>query len=228
MTFLLADANLVFTAALGVVLVITLLEVVTTVFGASLSGLVDSILPDLSFDVDVDVDAGADIDAAQGASGPVAGFLGWLCVGKVPALVLLVAFLTGFGAAGLVVQSLVAQATGALLPGWFAAVPALAVALPVTRYLGLGLARIFPEHETYAVSANSFVGRSAVITLGTAAAGQPAEARLRDEHGSTHYVRVEPLDPDDRFPTGTEVVLRRREGSVFRAVAAHRSTEPGR
>lgn len=226
MSFLLADANLVFTAALGVVLVITLLEVVTTVFGASLSGLVDSILPDLSFDVDVD--AGADIDAAQGASGPVAGLLGWLCVGKVPALVLLIAFLTGFGAAGLVVQSLVAQATGALLPGWFAAVPALAVALPVTRYLGLGLARIFPEHETYAVSANSFVGRSAVITLGTAAAGQPAEARLRDEHGGTHYVRVEPLDPDDRFPAGTEIILRRREGSVFKAVAAHRSTEPVR
>jgi len=223
MSFLLDDANLVFTAALGVVLAIAALEVVTTLFGASLSGLVDSILPDMSFDLDAD----ADIDAAQGAGGPVGGILAWLCVGKVPALVLLIAFLTGFGAAGLVVQSLVAQATGALLPGWFAALPALAVALPATRFLGLGLARVFPEHETYAVSADSFVGRAAVITIGTAAAGQPAEARLRDEHGRTHYVRVEPLDPADSFPAGTEVVLRRKQDSVFKAVAAHHPEPAG-
>ena len=112
------------------------------------------------------------------------------------------------------------ESTGALLPGWFAAIPALALALPATRFLGLGFAKILPQNETYAVSSSDFLGKVAVVTLGTARAGLPAEAKLRDVHGNTHYVRVEPLRPAETFATGTAVVLKSRDGSVYKVDAA--------
>ena len=77
-----------------------------------------------------------------------------------------------------------------------------------------------PQNETYAVSSSDFLGKVAVITLGTARAGMPAEAKLHDAHGNTHYVRVEPLRPDDSFPTGTAVLLKTRENSVYKVDAA--------
>jgi hypothetical protein len=230
--FLLADGNAPFAVALGVVLVLGAVEILTALFGVGLSSLVDSVLPDfdgadiagpeVDADVDADLEAGAaDADGAAGAShGPVAGVFSWLCLGKVPALILLIAFLAAFGLAGTLIQALTAAASGATLPGWFAAIPALAVALPATRFFGLGFARVMPKEETYAVSDQSFVGRVAVVTLGTAAADRPAEAKVKDEHGRTHYVRVAPADPAQSFPAGTTVLLRAKDGAVFRAVAA--------
>lgn len=210
--FLLATSNLPFTAALGVMLVIGVMEAVGLMFGADLASAVDSVLPDLDLDADLNVEGGA-------APGPLAAALGWLCVGKVPALILLICFLLAFGLAGLGVQALVRESTGDLLPGWFAAIPALAIGLPATRFLGLGFAKILPQDETYAVSESAFLGKVATVTMGTARAGLPAEAKLRDAHGNTHYVRVEPLRPAESFAAGTAVVLKAREGAVYKVEA---------
>lgn len=226
--FLLADGNTPFVVAIGVVFALAVLEVVTALFGAGLSSLIDSLLPDvdagIAVDAEADFDAGADTGAPD--AGPVGGVLTWLCLGKVPALILLIALLTAFGLSGLMIQWFTQALSGAALPGWFAAIPALAAALPATRFFGLGFAKLAPKEETYVVSDQSFVGRIATITLGVAAAGQPAEARLTDEHGRTHYVRVEPADPAVRFAAGTDVLLRRKDGVVFKAVAAPGSSLP--
>lgn len=219
MEFLLAGENVAFSAALALMLALALLEAVGMVFGASISHAMDSVLPDLGLDVDADIHADTGADGVEGV-GALSGFLSWLCIGRAPLLVLLVAFLFSFGVGGLVLQSAAQRVMGSYLPGWLAAIPALAVALPAVRFFGLGVSRILPKEETYAVSADSFVGRTAVITVGIAAAGQPAEARLTDQHGRTHYVRVEPQRPDDTFPAGTAVRLLSREGIIFRVVGA--------
>ena len=223
--FVLASPNVAFAVALGVMLVIAVVEIAGMFFGTSLTSAVDDLLPDLDADMDIAVDADADLaldadGAADAGGGVLAGLLSWLCFGRVPALILAIVFLCTFGLAGLTIQSIVQETAGRLLPGWFAVVPALAVALPAMRVIGLALARWFPKEETYAVSRASFLGRTATITIGTAAAGQPAEAKLTDKHGRAHYVRVEPADPDQQFPTGAEVTLARRVKNVFRVVAA--------
>ena len=232
--FLLDGSNLVFTAALGLMLAIGAMEVAGLLLGASLSQALESVLP---LDLDADLHAGlhadvpdadvpdadvpdADVpDAGAAAPGAIGAVLGWLCFGRVPALILLVFFLFSFGLAGLAIQSLALRMTGGLLPGWFAAVPGLAMALPAVRLFGRGFARVFPREETYVVSADSFVGQTAVITLGVATRGTPAEAKLRDGFGRTHYLRVEPEVPDGRLPSGTTVRLTGKAGNVFRAVA---------
>jgi hypothetical protein len=75
-----------------------------------------------------------------------------------------------------------------------------------------------PKDETDAVSEQSFIGRVAVITLGNASHGSPAEAKLKDQHGQMHYVMVEPDLPNEAFSQGTAVILVRQKGAHFTAI----------
>ena len=93
--------------------------------------------------------------------------------------------------------------------------PAFVLAMPVVRGVGGLFARLVPRDETTAVSEDSLVGRVAVITVGVASGNAPAEGRVRDEHGQTHYVMVEPDIAGESFPAGTEVLLVKRAGAKF-------------
>ena len=155
--------------------------------------------------------SGLDIDLS-------AGPLDWLGVGRVPLLVLLIAFLAAFGGLGLAGQQAMLALTGAPAPAWSATPAALAAALPVTVLLARGLARIMPRDETTAYDLDDLIGRAGVITVGRAAANSPARTRVVDPHGQPHHVLVEPNDPATTFDEGDQVLLVRREGSRFRAI----------
>jgi hypothetical protein len=59
-----------------------------------------------------------------------------------------------------------------------------------------------------------------VVSQGTAARGRPAEIRVSDRYGNTHYIRAEPLRDGTEIPQGTEViVLRHRYDSGYLIVA---------
>lgn len=207
--------NQPFAIALTLMLGIGLLEGLATVLGAGISGFLDNLLPemDADFDLDLDVD-GPDLSA----QGPLVKFLGWLQVGRVPILVLLVVFLLGFGVSGLFVQSVAVTHAQGALPMPLAVVPALVFALFFTRFAGKGLARIIPKDETSAVSANTFVGKVAVVLQATARRGAPAQAKLKDTFGQVHYVMVEPDEDDHVLNPGTDVLLIKKSGAVFRAI----------
>ncbi|MBB4658149.1 YqiJ family protein [Parvularcula dongshanensis] len=192
-----------FTTALLLMVGLVALELVGALVGVLPSGMIDS-----AFDLDADLDADGDL-----GGGP----LGWLAVGRVPVLVVLIAFLTAFGLTGLIIQWLIEAVTGGMLPGWLAGALALVPALPATRYLGLGLGRIMPSEETEASSRTGFVGRIATLTAQTARPGLPAEAKLTDAHGLTHYVRVEPSE-DEVFEPGARVLLITEDSGVYAAV----------
>jgi len=215
-----------FTVALGLMVLIAALEGIGLIFGLALSGVVDSLLPDFDVpEIDVEIDPGAN-GLEPGAdlgtlpeAGLVTQFLGWLSFGRVPALILLIVFLTAFGLAGLAIQGGLYGLTGFYLPAILATIPAFAAALPSTRYVGLGLARIMPKEETEAVSHSEFVGKVATIVLGTSRRGEPAQAKLRDKFGQSHYVMVEPDHDDDEFHAGKEILIVRQAGAQFRAIA---------
>ena len=220
--FLFSSSNLPFTIALGLMFGIGLLEGVTTLFGAGASSIIESVLPDLGLDGDLDVDLDGEPGAPDGGdintSGTLSRLVGWINVGRVPVLVMLVLFLSGFGLLGLILQCAFQRAFGVLLPGTLATLAVLPVSLYVVRISSIGLSKVIPKDETEAVSEDSFIGRVARITLGTAASGRPAQAKLRDKYGQTHYVMVEPDSADTSFPSGTEVLLVDRAGAVFRAI----------
>jgi membrane protein implicated in regulation of membrane protease activity len=186
--FIAAPANLPFSVALLVMLMIGVVEALG--LGASAVHL----------DADMDVDGGGDL-------------LGWLGVGRVPLLMLLVVFLAIFGLAGLAIQ----QFAGPLAL-WIATPAAAAAALPLTGLGARGLARIMPQDETTAVSLDSLVGKRGTITIGAARRGSPAQARVKDDHGQVHYVMVEPYDDDHSLGEGETVRLAHRQGNIFIAI----------
>lgn len=206
-----ADGNLPFAVALAIMLFVALLEGVGMLLGAGLSSLIDSLLPDIDLHLDApDVDSG---------SGVFTQLLGWLYVGRVPFLVLLLLLLTFFGIAGLMMQSALKAATGLMMPGWLASIPAFVVALPLVRASATVMARVLPQDETEAVSSDTFIGRVATITLGVATEDATAQARLHDQHGQTHYVMVVAASGSPPLHTGEPVLLIKRAGSRFEAIS---------
>ena len=212
-TFITAAENLPFTVALTVMFGIAILEGITTLFGAGISNVIEAMLPDIDIDIDVDLD-GSEAQAPT----PLSKLLGWLRIGQVPILMLFVIFLTAFGLVGLGIQSVFLDFFGHLLPAWIAVIPSFLVTLPIVRTCGGVLEKVMPRDETESVSSDSFIGRMATITLGTAKKGSAAQAKLRDEHGYTHYVMIEPDLDGEEFAQNQEILIVKKQGSVFIAI----------
>lgn len=214
-------------------LIIAAVELVGALMGLQASAMLDSLLPEVDADIDLDIDMDLDLEADYAGGpldvdapsvpdspspGPLSQVLGWLCVGKVPILVLLIVFLTAFGLAGFFLQGLIGGLVGAPLPAALAVIPALAAALPATRGAGLTLAKIMPKEHTEAVSRKQFIGKVATVIRGEARKGTPAEAKLTDRHGQTHYILLEPDDEESVFKQGTEVIVVKQSGSIYQAI----------
>lgn len=195
-----------FAVALGLMLAIAVIELIGFVLGLQPSAMVDNALPDL------------DADAPEVELGPLSQTLSWLSFGKLPALVVLILITASFGLIGFAGQEMLRRLFGFAIDPWIASVPAAVGAALVTRHVGGALGRIMPREETEAVSTKAFVGRVATVFRGIAQPGRPAEAKLTDIHGKTHYVLVEPDEGEVDMPEGSEVVIIRQEGPVYRAI----------
>lgn len=211
MNQLLLPGNAPFVVAIGLMVVIGVLEALALLLGLALSQQADSFLV-THFALDHTAASAADASA-------IGQFLGWLHVGRVPLLMLIVLFLMGFAIVGLILQWVIAAVAGHLLPVPLAVVLATLGALPFVRATGGVVGRYFPQDESSAISELDFVGRVAQVTLGEASAGNPAQARLVDEYGQAHYLRVEPDEPGQRFPRGeTVLIVARTSGTLYRAI----------
>jgi len=157
----------------------------------------------------------AGIDADGDVHGDAGDLLGWLGVGRIPLLMVIVVLLALFGLIGITLQQLAEALLGRPLSPWIAGPAAFVAALPLTGLCARGLARILPGDETSAISLDDLVGRRATIIVGTARTGCPARASVRDRHGLTHYVMVEPTDDRQSVGEGGSVLLVRREGDIF-------------
>jgi hypothetical protein len=207
---LMLPGNAPFVAAIGLMIVIGVLECVSMLMGLSLTEHAGNLLV-LHFGLD-HTDGGPD-------AGVVGQFLGWLHVGRVPLLILLILFLLGFSVVGLALQTSMQAVAGFMMPNGLAIVLAVLAALPFVRHTGKFFARVLPQTETTAVSEADFIGCTARIVTGEASPGNPAEARLVDEHGQQHYVRVEPDEAGRTFAKGTTVLLVSRiSGSRYHAI----------
>lgn len=146
--------------------------------------------------------------------GVVESVLGWLHVGKVPFLALIVIFLATFAVVGFALNLVLHGLFGMYVPAVLGAPVALVASVPVVRISGGALGRVIPRDETSAVSIESLVGRIATVVSGTARTGYPAQARVTTEHGQPLYVMVEPDNSETSFSGGDEVLLVKRLSST--------------
>jgi membrane protein implicated in regulation of membrane protease activity len=198
MTILTAPETWPFGASLAVMVGLSVIEGAGLLLASSPSHLIESMLPELP-------------DSLEGP-------LGWLHVGKVPLLVLLILFLGGFTVAGYVLQSAFQSVSGALLPAWAAAIPAFLAAISTVSGVGGLLAKIIPQDETSAVSEQSLIGRAGTVIQGVARDGMAAQAKIRDSYGRAHYVMVEPDLIEETFAEGSDILLVRKLGARFKCI----------
>jgi len=201
--FFFADQNNPFLVAMVVTLAIAGIETLSLVMGFGLSDLIDDFLPDV------------DIDSPEAEGSMFGEALGWLNVGRVPFLILLLAFLAVFTAGGYGLQLIMRGTFGFMLPAIIAAPAALALALPATRLTSRGLARIMPREETYATGNDDLIGRIAVVSLGPVTRRTAGKAKVSDEHGNTHFVRVRAARRGKRFLPDEPVLLVSHRRSLF-------------
>lgn len=216
-----------FAIALGVVLGMLVLELVLMLMGISILGGES----DVSIDVEpgLDVDAGIDAevgietdldgpDPVAGETAGVGGMLSWLGLTEAPLAIWLAGFLTAFGLSGYALQGILNAVIGAPLPALLASVIALPFGLAIGARFARLIGRLMPKLETTAISSRSYGGRRGVITVGTARRGNPAQARLTDGYGNSHYTMVEPMKDGDAFPQGTEIATIRLNDGSLRAI----------
>jgi hypothetical protein len=196
-----APETLPFGVGFGLIVGIALFEGLGMLLSMSPSNLIDDWLPDVSGD------------------GALDRVLGWLHVGRVPALVLLLLFLTGYVLFGYGLQMVSHGLFGGYLPAWMAGLLAVPSGMATVRGLGSLIAHIVPRDETSAVSEQSLVGRVGVVTAGAARRGLAAQARVRDALGRSHYLMVEPDIDDEVFEEGAQVLIVRKAGAFYRCIA---------
>ncbi len=122
---------------------------------------------DIDADVDVDADIDADADVAVDAGGQGFSFgdvFGFLNVGRVPLMVVLMSLFGTWGVAGLIAN---ASLNVPERPGWVwvSCVIALFCCFVCTRYISLALSKLFPESER-AISDVHLLGLSGRVISG--------------------------------------------------------------
>ncbi|MEM7488618.1 MAG: OB-fold-containig protein [Pseudomonadota bacterium] len=208
MTALFSSAFAPFTMAVLLLAGLLALEVVALMMGASLVSETDG--PDLELEVpelempevealeigEVDVEALEVGDAEM----PETSGMGWTGFGHVPFLIWFAGLLTGFGGTGIALQ------LAGPFPLWLS-VPVAAIAgLAFTRGFAGLFARAIPRTQTAAQNVRNLARRRGVVTQGTSRRGRPAELRVTDRYGNSHYVRAEPFRDGDEIARGTAVL----------------------
>lgn len=193
-----------FWLALMVVAGLGVVEILSLLLGASVSGLLDD---GLGFHGPGHADASV-----------LGGWMSWLNAGGVPVLVLAVVFFSAFAAIGFALQS-VASSILTPLPLLMAVPASVALALPVTRWSSRSLARIIPRDESSVVSQSDLVGLLGTVTLGPLDQGHPGNVRVRDSHGNIHLLRAMAA-PGHVIETGALVVIVDGTDGLFQAIPA--------
>ncbi|WP_398468203.1 OB-fold-containig protein [Tardiphaga sp.] len=193
-----------FWLALMVVAGLGVVEILSLLLGASVSGLLDD---GLGFHGPGHADASV-----------LGGWMSWLNAGGVPVLVLAVVFFSAFAAIGFALQSL-ASSILTPLPLLMAVPASVALALPVTRWSSRSLARTIPRDESSVISQSDLVGLLGTVTLGPLDQGHPGNVRVRDSHGNIHLLRAMAA-PGHVIETGALVVIVDGTDGLFQAIPA--------
>lgn len=197
-----------FGIALALMLLLFIVEVVALMMGG-VNDWVDGLLPD-------ELNAHAEVGVDVADAGVLIRFLSWLYVGKIPLLMLMVIFLAVFGLTGFIIQAMVHNMVGFYVPSLLAVVVVWLLSLPIVRICAKGVYIILPKDETTAIHQSELVGRVGVVVIGTATQQIPAQIKVKDTHGQTHYVMA--YADDDELVQGETVLLIAQKEMYFVAI----------
>ena len=189
LTYILVWYNVWFTAPIACVFLFAIFQLVMggLDFGGGDTdvGADADVEVDADVGVDADVDTDVNVDGGSGGGGFFPGVLGILNVGKVPFTIILMALFATWGISGLVVNEILninVDSSRSML--WISVGAAALGSIFGTRYLALGLSRLFPESDRATTDYHLLGLRGRVIsgrvttTFGTARVPVPNGSEL--------------------------------------------------
>lgn len=207
------SSNLAFSVSLCLMFLLGILECLLLIIGSTSQGFLDQFIPDQLLETHhTDLELNAD-------SSVFVQFLDWLYLGRIPVLVWLIIFLTVYALFGFIAQGISHNFTNSYFPIWIIAPASLFLCMPIVRICASVIAKILPQDETTAIHSDELIGRKARIIFGEAKLNYPAQAKVIDQFGQTHYILVEP-ETDVIFQQGQEVLLTQRTKVGFQAITA--------
>lgn len=160
---------------------------------------------DVDMDVDANVDADTDIAADSGVSGNVfVDVLGFLNVGRVPFMIVVMTLFTTWGFTGLIVNEILNVNTAPSLFFWISCSAALVCSVLGTRYLSLTLSKIFPESDPPTKDLHLLGLQGRVISGQITPTFGTARVQVPDGHTLTVKCRVKPDEPN---PVKGDIVI---------------------
>ena len=207
----LESENLFFSISLCLMIFLGIVECLLLIFGSSSQGFLDQFAPDPIVNLEKPE---LELDSSQHF---FLQFLDWLYIGRIPMLVWLIIFLTTFALTGFIIQAVYQLLSAHLLAIWIITPLTLVICMPLVRISAAIIAKILPKDETTAIYSEELIGRSATIILGDAKPQSPAQAKVIDQFGQTHYVMVEP-ELDIIFKQGETVILSQKTTIGFKAI----------
>lgn len=180
------------------------------------SGLIEAIGLGVG-QLNVDADVGVEPDGGT--------VLEWLGLRSgLPILIWLTSLLGSFTLAGIGIQQIATAVFGGPMHWGLASLGALVLGGGINSVVASALARIMPAYESTVISSDDLIMRRGIILEGSARRGQPARAKVMDQHRQAHYVMVEPHNDGDILVHGDTALLVRKEGSTFYVVPEAHST----
>ena len=184
LNYLIVSYNVWFTAPLAIVFLLALFRLAT---GAMDFGDVDA-----DVDMDADIDADADVDADTGSQGTsFSDVFGFLNVGRVPLMIVLMSLFVTWGIFGLIANALlnIPETPNRV---WISCIIAFFCCFLGTRYISIALSKLFPESEK-AISDVQLLGlRGRVISGQITTTFGTARVQVPDGPELTVSCRVEP------------------------------------
>lgn len=205
LNYLIVSYNVWFTAPLAIVFLLALVRLAT---GAMDFGDVDTDVDmeaDLDMDADIDADADVDADIDTGTQSPSFGdVFGFLNVGRVPLMIVLMSLFVTWGIFGLIANALLNIPENPHRV-WISCIIVLLCCFLGTRYISIALSRLLPESEK-AIRDIQLLGlRGRVISGQITTTFGTARVRVPDGPELTVSCRAE---PDEATPVkGDTVVL---------------------
>ena len=152
---------------------------------------------DVDVDVDADIDADADMEADTGISGNLfADVFGFLNVGRVPFMIVVMTLFTTWGFTGLIVNEILGVSAAPSLFFWVSCSVAFICGILGTRYLSITLAKIFPESDPATKDLHLLGLHGRVISGQITTTFGTARVQVPDGHTLTVKCRVKPEEPN--------------------------------
>ena len=165
LNYLIVSYNVWFTAPLTIVFLLALFRLLIGAMDFGDADMDADVDADADIDVDADADVDADVEADTHLRSPSFGdIFGFLNVGRVPLVVVLMSLFATWGIAGLIANA-VLNVPEKPQWVWISYVIALFCSFLGTRYISIALSKLFPESER-AISDVQLLGLSGRVVSG--------------------------------------------------------------